>query len=230
MAMVLKLIMAAVLLGIPLTGYVMQIYRGKTPAPEAEHWGTLFTDGLKLVIIGLIYMIPVIIISLAPAFIFNPGTLPAEPVGSVHRMDTLAVVAPLVVMLLSMLITLILEIIIAILLPIASIRFARSGIFSDAFRFREILARIRKIGWFNYLVSLLTILIVIGIPIFILEMVFLFAGIAAGNILIGISLFILFIIFIAPLMVTFQARFMTLVYDSAPLPGDPADQPASHGI
>jgi hypothetical protein len=211
----LKLILATILLGIPLYGYLMQIYRGRAPAPDVEDWGTLFFDGLKLVIIGLTYAIPVIIVSIAPALILNYGAPVTEPVGSVHRVDTITLMGPVLIMLLSVVLTLILEIIIAILLPVASIRFARSGVFSDAFRFGGIFADIRRIGWINYLISLFAITIMIGIPVFILEMIFLFAGMAAGNMYIGIGLFILLIILVAPVIATFQARFMTLVYDSA---------------
>jgi hypothetical protein len=54
----LKLILAILCLGIPINGYVMRIYRGDHPAPEVDNWGTLFVDGLKLMIVGLIYTIP----------------------------------------------------------------------------------------------------------------------------------------------------------------------------
>ncbi len=57
-----KLILATICLGIPMNGYVMRIYRGADPAPEVEEWGTLFVDGLKLIIVGIIYAIPVMIV------------------------------------------------------------------------------------------------------------------------------------------------------------------------
>lgn len=45
-------------------GYTMEIYRGKKPAPELEHWGKLFIDGLKLIVAQIIWAIPVIIIAI----------------------------------------------------------------------------------------------------------------------------------------------------------------------
>ncbi|MDO9324159.1 MAG: DUF4013 domain-containing protein, partial [Methanoregula sp.] len=57
-----KLILAIICLGIPMNGYVMRIYRGATPAPEVDQWGTLFVDGLKLIIVGIIYAIPMMIV------------------------------------------------------------------------------------------------------------------------------------------------------------------------
>ena len=89
----------------------------------------------------------------------------AGPVGSVTKVDPGTAGAMIAGLLLLVLVIVILEIIIAILLPIASIRFARSGKFSDAFRFGEILACIGKIGWINYIAALLLIAVVIGCPV-----------------------------------------------------------------
>ena len=75
-------------------------------------------------------------------------------------------------MLLLMLVTFFLEIIIAILLSIASIRFARSRKISEVFRFGSIIGYIGKIGWLTYILAFLKILICIGVPLFILEMIF----------------------------------------------------------
>ena len=57
-----KLMVAIICLGIPMNGYVMRIYRGTQPAPEVDQWGTLFVDGLKLMIVGIIYTIPIFIV------------------------------------------------------------------------------------------------------------------------------------------------------------------------
>ena len=223
-----KLILATILLGIPMAGYMMRIYRGATPAPEVDHWGRLTVDGLKLVIIGLIYAIPVIIISLIPYVMVAWSAPTAGPVGSVTRMDPGTTGMMITGLLLLMLIVFILEIVIAILLPIASIRFARSGRFSDAFRFRDILARIGKIGWINYLVALLLVAIVIGVPVFIIYMIGIFAGLVAGyNPFIALIPVILILIILAPLLQTFQARFITEVYDSVPATATDAGDPAA---
>ena len=56
------LIIATILLGLPLMGYSMKILRGEKPAPEVDDWGTLFIDGIKYIIIMLIYMIPAMIV------------------------------------------------------------------------------------------------------------------------------------------------------------------------
>jgi hypothetical protein len=208
----LRLILATILLGIPLTGYLIRIYRGAKPAPEVDNWRSLFIDGLKLVIIGLIYAIPVIIISLVPYVFMATTPVTTHPVGTVVPGDG-GMMQSLGLFMLSMLLTLVLEIIIAILLPIASIRFARTRKFSSAFNFREILAYIGKIGWLNYILALILILIVIGVPVFIVEMIFIFGGILAGHMFIGLGLLIALFVLVAPPVVVFQARYMTEVYD-----------------
>ena len=231
-----KLILATILLGIPLAGYVMRIYRGANPAPDVGNWKSLFVDGIKLVVIGLIYAIPVIILSLIPVMMTSMSATTAGPVGSVTRMNPGATGAMIAGLLLLVLIIVILEIIIAILVPIASIRFARSGKFSDAFRFGEILACIRKIGWINYIAALLLIAVLIGCPVFIFYIVCLFAAMAAGyNPLLALALFILVIVILGPLIQTFEARFLTEVYDSVPAPAVtisevPSEPPAPHLI
>ena len=58
----------------------------------------------------------------------------------------------------------VIEIIVAIILPVASIRFARTSSFSEAFNFSAIVDTIKKIGWINYLVAIVLIAVIIGIP------------------------------------------------------------------
>ncbi|HOD86574.1 MAG TPA: DUF4013 domain-containing protein, partial [Methanoculleus sp.] len=45
-------------------GYMVRIYSGAKPAPDAGNWVKTFIDGLKLIIIGIIYSIPVFIVAL----------------------------------------------------------------------------------------------------------------------------------------------------------------------
>ena len=43
-------------------GYSMRIYRGANPAPELNDWGGMFIDGIKLMIVGAIFALPVLIL------------------------------------------------------------------------------------------------------------------------------------------------------------------------
>jgi hypothetical protein len=210
----LKLILATILLGIPLNGWIVRVYRGATPAPEVDAWGTLFIDGLKLTIIGLIYAIPLIIFSVILPLIIHGTGRATVPVGTVVPISAGEMSSAIGLFLLLLVLYLVYDIIIAILLPIASIRFARTGTFSEAFNFRAILDTIGKIGWLNYVIAIILIGIFIGVPIAILALIVLFAGIAMGHLFIALGVLVVLIIIIAPPLATFQARYMTQVYDS----------------
>lgn len=207
------LILAVICLGIPMNGYVMRIYRGTDAAPDVDRWGTLFIDGLKLVIVGLIYSIPILIVW---AFIYG-GMFMEMAKGN---LDAAGTFEPNLALLLLMYAV---EIAVGIIMPVASIRFARMNSFAEAFNFSAILGTIGKIGWISYLLALIILTLVIGIPIFILVFGFIIvagAGIyltGGGNIaLLGlVALFILIMLILSPLIGVFQARYMTRLYESA---------------
>jgi hypothetical protein len=213
----LSLILALICLGIPMNGYIMRIYRGAIPAPEVDRWGTLFIDGLKLIIVGLIYAIPIMIVW---AFIYG-GMVLAVVTGNFNSaaLENWSPNPGLTALLYGI------EIIIGIITPVASIRFARTGSFSEAFNFRAIFETIGKIGWIAYLLALIIIAIVVCIPIFIIILGFILAGGGAIFLLnlgyvaiLGLlALFVLVILVLSPLFSVFQARYMTRVYDTAAL-------------
>ncbi len=217
----LKLIVAILCLSLPFNGYIMRIYRGAKPAPDVDQWGTLFVDGLKLLAVGLIYAIPLIILW---AFIYGQFFLSLLS-GNMDK-GALATWEPNFVL---MMIFYIVELAIVVVVPVASIRFARTGIFGEAFNFSGIFGTIRRIGWISYLVALFLVSVVVSIPIFIIIFGFIIVG--------GISLFMLkdagFLVFLAllalavlvvlilsPLFGVFQARYMTRLYDCG-VPAEP---------
>jgi hypothetical protein len=214
----LKLIIAILCLGIPMNGYVMRIYRGEHPAPEVDNWGTLFIDGLKLMIVGLIYTIPIFIICvIAYGSIFL-----AVLSGNTGQMDSPIVSGwtPNIGLVLLMYLV---EIAVGLIMPVASIRFARTNSFSEAFNIGAILEYIGKIGWITYIIALILIALIIGIPICILVLGFILLGgiimfiFKVSNIAILGFIFalVLVILTLAPLFTVFQARYMTRVYDNA---------------
>jgi hypothetical protein len=117
----------------------------------------------------------------------------------------------------------VLEILIGIIVPVAAIRFARTGSFSEAFNVGAILETIKKIGWINYIIALILVTIVIAIPVCIIVFGMILIGgitmfmLGGNNVtLLGfIVAAILIILTLAPLLSVFQARYMTRVYDSA---------------
>jgi hypothetical protein len=223
----LKLILAMILLGIPLNGWILRIYRGENPAPEVDRWGTLFVDGFKLFVIGLIYSLPLIILSLVPYLIF-PGSMAGgqPPAGTVGRYGGADMGTSVAVLFLLLAVQVIYDIFLAIFMPVAAIRFARTGVFVEAFNFSAITGTIRKIGWLNYVLAVILIALVIGIPVGILAVAILFGGLMLGHYLAALGVLILVILIIAPPLVTFQARYMTRVYEHGEPAGITGENPA----
>ncbi len=214
----LKLILATILIGIPLNGWILRIYRGERPAPEVDRWGTLCIDGFKLLIIGLIYAIPIIILTVI-RFILFPGLSGG---GTMMQGSGAEIGRGFALFGLLLVIQLVYDIFLALFMPVAAIRFARTGSFAEAFNFGEILSTIGKIGWLSYILAVIVITLVIAIPVCILALLIILAGVAMGHILAAIGVFLVVILIIAPPLVTFQARYMTQVYDH----GEPVAVPA----
>lgn len=222
----LKLILAIICLGLPFSGYMMRIYRGKAPAPDVDEWGTLFVDGLKLLVVGFIYVLPIFIVLAVVFGIMLLAGLTGSDEASIAAMGASFLIQ---------LVMFVFQIVIAIFLPVAYIRLARTGLFSEAFNFSGILDTIRRIGWINYIVAILLVNIVVSIPVCILVFVFiilvmigLVAAMAAGTA--GLALLVLLLVFmlavilvILPPLGVFQARYMTRLYDCAA----PVEQPVS---
>src|SRR5512136_1282809 len=127
-------------------GYIMEIYRGTKPAPELQHWGKLFIDGLKLIVAWLIYMIPVIVVVLlfggwAVFSAIQQVTMSGNPDYFTSNPE---LIMPLIAtFLVGLFIALILAIIIGIIAYIGIIRMARKERFGEAFNFSGIFETIR---------------------------------------------------------------------------------------
>jgi hypothetical protein len=207
-----RLILALILLAIPMNGYLMRIYRGTETAPEVDGWGRLCIDGIKLMIVGCIYAIPVLIVWLA---IYGP-MFAAIFTGDSSMMKTWTPNMALMALMY------LFEFAIAVIMPVASIRFARSGRFADAFKFTAMKEHIGKIGWINYIVGILVVAILVAIPMCAIVFIFIVLGVLAaivtgfnGAAILGlIALAILVCLVICPLFSVFQARYWTRLYDS----------------
>ena len=181
-------------------GYMVRIYSGMKPAPEPGNWVDMFIDGLKLWIIGIIYAIPVFIIM---AIFFVPAAMMSDP---------LAVLGMLGI---GLIITLIVAIIISLVTAIGMIRFAQKESMGQAFAFGAIIEHIGKIGWGSYIIALIILWIagiVFGVIVSVITTVFGMIPFLGGP-LVG-----LIMLFLYPVWFIFVARYMTLVYESAPAP------------
>ena len=186
-------------------GYTMRIYRGANPAPELNDWGGMFIDGIKFLIVGAIYALPVVILEMVligstSMVLFS--SMKTYPGGMYFNPN--AIMGLLFAVFLGALIIVIIAIILWLTFATAIVRFARTNSFSEAFKFAEISSHIGRIGWMNYIVALIMMVIIVGI----VQMVSLVMPI------IGVVVFLI----VLPFLGIFSARFLTLLYDLAGTP------------
>jgi hypothetical protein len=191
----LLLVIATIILCIPLLGYSLKVLRGEKPAPEVTGWGTLFIDGIKYLIVSLIWAIPTLIIffiTIGAGILATVGQDPTEVMGAIMGM------------LFGFIVVAIVAILTMIFATIGIIRFARTGSMGEAFNFKEITATIGRIGWGSYIISLIVFIVVIIVIEIIISIIGMIPIIGA---IIGFVL-------IAPVML-FESRYLCQVYDSA---------------
>jgi hypothetical protein len=211
----LRLILAFILLAIPMNGYLMRIYRGAESAPEVDQWGRLFIDGLKLMVISIIYMIPFWLLWFASYWPVVVGVFSGQ-----MSETALAAWQPNLILVVLMYIV---EFVIALLLPVVAIRFARTNRVTEAFNFRAIVDHIARIGWINYIIGVILVGIIIAVPVMLLVFIFIILGIILAAMtgfsitaILGIiAVAALIFLAIAPFLMVFQARYWTRLYDGA---------------
>jgi len=183
-------------------GYELEVYRGKKPAPEPTNWGTLFIDGIKLLIIEIIYAIPSLIV--LGLTIGAAALAVTTPAAAMAMWGTFAV---------GIVITVIVAFITLLFMAMGVIRFARTGRMGEAFNFSAITALIGKIGWGSYILALIVVTVVACIIGFILSAIPFIGW--------------LLLLIVAPALTIFVARYITLLYDSVPAQAPPAAPPAA---
>lgn len=189
------LIIATILLGLPLMGYILKVLRGEKPAPEVEDWGTLFIDGIKFLIVEIIWMIPIMIVWAILIGVGFAGAMTGDETAAMAAVGTMMV---------GILVVFILAIIIGLFAMIGVVRFARTGSIGEAFNFSAILATISKIGWVPYIIAI----VVLGVC----GIVF---GIVVGILMvIPIIGWLIYLCLISPWAI-FVARYVCQLYDSA---------------
>jgi hypothetical protein len=174
-----------------LMGYSMEVLRGKKPAPPLGNWGKLFIDGLKLLVTGIIYAIPVIIL----AVVSLGGSI-------LLFMDPNTLVKALGTLFIGIVVIGIVAILTGLVSTMGNVRLYRTDRIGEAFNFRAILDHIRAIGWGTYIFSLLVMVIIVCII----------------NVIIAVIPVVGWLISLAltPAFTLFTSRWIAQVYDSVP--------------
>ena len=176
-------------------GYTLRVYRGERTPPDPQDWVAVFIDGIKLFIVQLIWAIPIIIV----AVLFFGGASALMMSGS----DS-ASAAGVGTMLIGIPIMLIVTLVVALFATLGVVRFARTDSFGEAFNFSAILAHIGRIGWGSYVIALIVLMAVIFVISFVLGIIPIIGWLIS--------------IVIGPAISIFAARYISMLYDSAPAP------------
>ena len=203
-------------------GYIVRIYRGERPAPEPGEWATLFVDGLKLLVVQIVYWAPVFLLILVAFIPFIMTLVSAgmfsESFSAMSESQTERwfdshpeLLSQILVtggfMVLLILVAIILAIIITFFSFLGVVRFARTRSISEAFNFSALLAHIRRIGWINYIIALIAISIIGYIFGMILNFFSLIPVIG-----IFIELIVMGVLYVP--FILFSARFSSCIYDA----------------
>ncbi|NMB78196.1 MAG: DUF4013 domain-containing protein [Methanomicrobiales archaeon] len=209
-----QLVIGVLLLGIPFHGYLVRVYRGTTPAPEVNRWARLCIDGCYVLLITVVYLLPLIVAMLVifALVVFLALISPGGELGIAGGILGAAF----------NLLTFFVQVIALVVLPAATLRYARTGIFSEAFNIPELGATIGRIGWIAYLVAVVLLALLIGIPVMLLLFIAMFLAMAAFMmpasgiaVLAILGVLALLALLAIPLMGTFSARYLARVFDAA---------------
>ncbi len=200
---IIALYLAGFFLSFFISGYVVRVYRGAPTPPEFEHWGSLFIDGFKLMVVDILWCIPVTVVFAAAiaVIIFAAAGSTGSPGLMIAAMLFLLLVAFVL-----MLITILYSI-------IGSVRFARTGSIREGIRFSAINSTIGTIGFGTYIIALIVLLIVwilFTVVVMVLSMIPFVGWVIA--------------LVLNPLFSVFCARYISLIYDHG-FPQVPAPAP-----
>lgn len=185
-------------------GYYLRIIKstlaGIDEVPEFDDIGELFIDGIKIIVVGIVYMIVPIILFMLAGLFAGPATIDYSSGYSYVPFTAFTGLS-----LLFMLIGFILALVVSIVYLPAIVNMALyDSEIGAAFRFSEILERINVIGWSNYILWIIAIWITTFI-----------AGLIIG--IVGTILLIIIIGFIiwflgGAYLSMFQARSLALLF------------------
>jgi len=199
---------AGFLLLILLFGYTVRLYRGITP-PVFDTWGSLYLDGIRLLIVNILWFIPFVLLSIVLLVLLFPLVFLIGP-------DSIALWAG---GMLAVLAVAFVPLIIAILYStLGSVHYARTGSIREGIRFTAINRMIRAIGWGTYILAMV---ILLAAAIFFGIVQSLLAHIPVAGWVIQLVL--------SPIILVFTARYISRVYDHG-IPQEPAGDVAGEGL
>ena len=195
------------LVGLLVSGYILRIIKasltGVSEIPDFDSWLDMFIDGIKVLIVGIVYSIPAILIivisvaatavSLGTSELSNPsaavGLLMGAGIGGIIAFLYLLIIIPIIAM--------------------AIANMAYNDSIGAAFQFSEILNKIGSIGWGNLIIWYIVMIVLY----FVMAII---GGIISGilGIISPIIGSVVLFLFIMPYIYMFVARSVGLEYNS----------------
>lgn len=153
-----RLLILVILSIIPILNFIVIGYAAKVASespegnapPPLTGYGSLFVDGLKVIIVGIIYMIipSILIVPSIIGFI----SIPMIPTVSGPFVGGIALIA--------LIVGIILAILVSIIFYMGLMNMIKKNDFGKAFAFGEILETIRNVGWGMYILWIIALVII----------------------------------------------------------------------
>lgn len=211
------LVIIGYIIGVLILGYVFKIIKFSlneaTDIPKFNAWSEMFSDGLKVLLVSIVYFIPAILIIIIPATVFSVsavigtllGVFDIPPIDSFYSISALAG--------LWFLIAILYLVIIVPIMLISIVNMAdNNSKLNSAFKFHNIFNNISTSGWKNfiawYLITGLLALIIFGIGTLVMYLTsFIFSMI--GIVLVSLTF--------TPYIYMFISRSVVLFYKNTKL-------------
>ncbi|HJS17247.1 MAG TPA: DUF4013 domain-containing protein [Anaerolineales bacterium] len=215
------------ILNFAMTGYMIEIVRNlmrgvQQPLPNWDDFGRKFMDGLMLVLVGLVYALPILLLSCLPlSFMAVPAILSSN--GDMQYVaEALAGVGGVLLAGMACLFV-VYGLVLSVIFPAVYILYAREGTFASCFKLREVFDIIGKNGgpfftaWGISLLAGLGVGLAAGIVSSILGLIPCIGWIASIVITLGVG------VYISVIYAHLFGQFGQIAYQEKPLL--PSDQP-----
>jgi hypothetical protein len=176
-------------------GYMIRVIKNTTEhndsLPDFDNAGSMFIDGVKYIALMIIAYIIFLLATFSMVILLS------------ILIATLNEILAIIVMMVMALIAIPLSIVSIMVYYIAIVHMAHTGKFSAAFKFGDIIQRIKNIGWIHLILwnlTLIIIVMIIIIPFVIISMI-------------PILGFIIYCLIGIPIMYLFMCRSMGLIYN-----------------
>ena len=192
-------------------GYLFRVIRSDMKPSTRNVFG-LFFSGWRVNIVCLFYLIPIIIIYVIYALLYQYFT------GRLAGYASLAIAGGSVLETALFIIYLIVQFItfifVALFAIISLVHVARGASYKEAFKLRKIKNIIMQIGWYNYILCI----VICAILVLLVSILFLGIGMGFdGAIAINSIVLIIYFLLLIPIAI-FCTRYLTRVYDIGTLP------------